>query len=188
MKDGAKKRRAGLIDSWRSLFAPLTLPPLGGAFWPSSRLTIHVDRTGRRSARCCTASSSRRSTGRRRASGRAESRTVPSRTIQRSHWLGSPRSGQDQARRQSPLHRQNPTSLYLEFSGSDAASPKTGSVALRKGPRCLPGGMAFRKGEALRFSMYQRGDCRWKSACLARRRAARKASLPRRAAPGKELR
>ena len=58
--------------------------------------------------------------------------------------------------RQRPLYRQNPTSLRLEFSGPDAGATQDG---FSRDKDRYPGGMAFRKGEALRFSLYQRGDC-----------------------------
>ena len=61
--------------------------------------------------------------------------------------------------RTSPLNRQNPTSLYLEFSGSDASVAQDGfSRDKGKNHQAYPGGMAFRKGEALRFSLQQRGE------------------------------
>jgi alpha-L-arabinofuranosidase len=61
--------------------------------------------------------------------------------------------------RQSPLHRQNPTSLFLDFSGADASVAQDGfSRDKGKDREAFAGGMAFRKGEALRFSMYQRGE------------------------------
>jgi alpha-L-arabinofuranosidase len=58
--------------------------------------------------------------------------------------------------RQRPLYPQNPTSLRLEFSGSDAGVAQDG---FSRDKDRYPGGMAFRKGEALRFSLYQRGEC-----------------------------
>jgi alpha-L-arabinofuranosidase len=62
--------------------------------------------------------------------------------------------------RQRPLHRQNPTSLCLEFSGSDGIVAQNGfSRDQGKDHGAYPGGMAFRKGEALRFSLYQQGEC-----------------------------
>ena len=62
--------------------------------------------------------------------------------------------------RQRPLHRQNPTSLYLEFSGSDGGVAQNGFGRDQgKDHGAYPGGMAFRKGEALRFSIFQRGEC-----------------------------
>lgn len=61
--------------------------------------------------------------------------------------------------RQRPLRPQNPTSLYLEFSGSDASVTQNGfSRDSGKDHDAFPGGMAFRKGETLRFSLYQRGE------------------------------
>jgi alpha-L-arabinofuranosidase len=58
--------------------------------------------------------------------------------------------------RTSPLHRLNPTSLSLEFLQPDASVAQDG---FSRDKDHYPGGMAFRKGEALRFSLYQRGDC-----------------------------
>jgi alpha-L-arabinofuranosidase len=52
------------------------------------------------------------------------------------------------------LHRKNPTSLCLEFSGGEASAAQDGFSR----DKDHPAGMAFRKGEALRFSLYQRGD------------------------------
>ena len=58
--------------------------------------------------------------------------------------------------RQRPLRRQNPTSLYLEFYAPDASLTQDG---FSRDKDHYPGGMAFRQGEALRFSLYQRGNC-----------------------------
>jgi alpha-L-arabinofuranosidase len=58
--------------------------------------------------------------------------------------------------RTNPLQRQNPTSLYLEFLRPDASIAQDG---FSRDQDNYPGGMAFHKGEALRFSLYQRGDC-----------------------------
>jgi alpha-L-arabinofuranosidase len=61
--------------------------------------------------------------------------------------------------RTRPLHPQNPTSLCLDFSGSDASIAQNGFGRDKgKDHDAYPGGMAFRQGEALRFSLYQRGE------------------------------
>jgi alpha-L-arabinofuranosidase len=58
--------------------------------------------------------------------------------------------------RNHPLDSRNPTSLCLEFSHPDASVAQDG---FSRDKDHYPGGMAFRKGEALHFSLYQRGDC-----------------------------
>jgi alpha-L-arabinofuranosidase len=58
--------------------------------------------------------------------------------------------------RQRPLHPQNPTSLYLDIYGPNASLAQDG---FSRDQDHYPGGMAFRQGEALRFSLYQRGNC-----------------------------
>ena len=58
--------------------------------------------------------------------------------------------------RTKPLHRRNPTSLNLEFLRPDASVAQDG---FSRGKDNYAGGMAFRKGKDLRFSLYQRGDC-----------------------------
>ena len=62
--------------------------------------------------------------------------------------------------RTGPLHQRNPTSLFLDFSAADASVAQDGfSRDKGKDHAAFAGGMAFRKGEALRFSVYQRGEC-----------------------------
>ena len=163
MKDGAKKRRAGLIG----LLALALCAANSSGLWaaPSgqaARLTIHVDRDGPKISPLLYGIFFEEIN--RAGEGGLWAEMIQNRSFEddSKEPLAWKSSGAVKTRldRQSPLHRQNPTSLYLEFSGSDGSLSQDGfSRAPGKDHAAYPGGMAFRKGEALRFSMYQRGDC-----------------------------
>ena len=156
MKDGARKRRAGLTG----LLALSLCAANSSGLWAAppdqaARLTVHVDQDGPKISPLLYGVFFEEIN--RAGEGGLWAEMIQNRSFEddRDEPVAWKISGPATVRldRTRSLHHKNPTSLCLEFSGAEASVAQDGFSR----DKDHPAGMAFRKGEALRFSLYQPG-------------------------------
>ena len=162
MKKGAMERPSPRVGSIGLLILSFCISRPSGAAPPDqaklAHLTVHADQDGPKISPLLNGIFFEEIN--RAGEGGLWAEMIQNRSFEDDHqepvaWksLGSVKAGLD---RTQPLYRQNPTSLFLRFSGADGRVAQDG---FSREKVHYPGGMALRKGEALRFSLYQRGEC-----------------------------